>query len=98
MGDWKSTVYMLYLDQLPQTITGSFFPTLSHVHVVKQDIEGIHRHLVWGEMGEKVLFGIIFVGGGGGGGFEVLTVIDWLFVCRVWNKQLLAVTPKPGVS
>ena len=32
------------------------------------------------------------------GGVEVLTIIDWLFVCRVWNKQLLVVTPKPGVS
>ena len=29
---------------------------------------------------------------------EVLTTTDWLFVCRVWNKQLLVVTPKPGVK
>ena len=75
MGDWKSTVYMSYLDQLPQPVLDYFrvvfFPTLFPVHVVKQDIEGIHRHLVWGGgggggeegLGEKVLFGIIFVGG-----------------------------------
>ena len=67
MGDWKSTVYMSYLDQLPQPVLDYFRvvfpPTLFPVHVVKQDIEGIHRHLVWGELGEKVLFGIIFVGG-----------------------------------
>ena len=39
-----------------------------------------------------MLFGIIFVG------VEVLTTTDLLFVCRVWNKQLLVVTPKPGVK
>ena len=36
-------------------------------------------------------------GGGGGGGVEVLTINVLLFVCRIWNKQLV-VTPKPGVS
>ena len=30
-------------------------------------------------------------------GVEVLTTIDWLLVCRVWNK-LLVVTAKPGVK
>ena len=67
--------YMSYLDQLPQLVPDYYrvvFPTLSHVHVVKQDIEGIHRHLVLlfflrggggGGLGGKVLFGIIFVGG-----------------------------------
>ena len=43
-------------------------------------------------VGAKVLFGIIFVG------VEVLTTTDLLFVCRVWNKQLLVATPKPGVK
>ena len=28
----------------------------------------------------------------------MLTTTDRLFVCRVWNKQLLVVMPKPGVQ
>ena len=28
----------------------------------------------------------------------MLTTTDRLFVCRVWNKQLLVVMPKPGVK
>ena len=67
MEDWKSTVYyMSCLDQLPQPVLHYYrvvFLTLSHVHVVKHDTEGIHRHLVWGGLGGRVLFGIIFVGG-----------------------------------
>ena len=65
--------YMSYHDHLPQLVLDYYrviFPTLSHIHVVKQDIVGIHRHLVCvfffgggGGLGGKVLFGIIFVGG-----------------------------------
>ena len=74
MGDWKSTVYMSYLDQLPQPVLDHFrvvfFPTLSPVHVVKQDIEGIHRHLVWRGIGRKGVWNYIRRG------FGVLTIID----------------------
>ena len=75
MGDWKSTVYMSYLDQLPQPVLDHFrvvfSPTLFPVHVVKQAIEGIHRHLVWGGIGRKgVVWNYIRRG------FEVLTIID----------------------
>ena len=65
---------------------------LSQVHVVKQDIEGIHRHLVWGDWEERCCLELY------SWGVEVLTTIDRVFVCRVWNKQLLVVTPKRGVS
>ena len=78
MGDWKSTVYLSYLDQLPQPVLDYyrvvFFSTLSHVHVVKQDIEGIHRHLVregGGGIGRKgVVWNYIR------GRVQVLTIID----------------------
>ena len=77
------------------TIKGSFFPTLSHVHVVKQDLEGIHHHLVGGGGGggegirRKGVVGIIFVGGGGGGGGGVLTIINCLYVEYEINNSLL---------
>ena len=35
---------------------------------------------------------------GGGGGVELLTTIDQVIACRVWNKQRLVVTPKPDVK
>ena len=72
--------YMSYHDYLPQLVLDYYrviFPMLSHIHVVKQDIVGIHRHLVF----------FFFLGGGGdweercclelySWGVEVLTTID----------------------
>ena len=43
---------------------------------------------------------MVFVGRWGGGGWvgvELVTTTDGVFVCQLWNKQLLAVKPKPGV-
>ena len=37
-------------------------------------------------------------GGVGWGRVELLSTIDQVFACRIWNKQRLVVTPKPDVS
>ena len=44
-----------------------------------------------------MLFGMMFVGRGWVG-VELVTTIDRVLVCKLWNKQLLAVKPKPGVE